>query len=321
MHTQKKTSQHWHIPAPSSSSPSVMGSSSAAMASPSGSESAVLEVGNFGIDGELNRLKRDKDVLMMEVLRLRQQLQITEREMQTMWQRLQVTENCQQNMVAFIAKAMHNPAFISQVMQQPISELTDMTKRRRLTAQPACSAERSDMIDVDCPASRREATISSQQHVPTCHTPLPSAPCISSYQISSDAGASPSYLVHGATPSANLSVKADQHFEQQTQQNIGGAPDYKQKFPSVESSSQGDLYPTSAGALNYATNVSDWEELLSGGTVGSCTPSILQLAQDVSIDPQLALNVNPGPANDTHAQFLCPSEENDTADDPSWDEI
>lgn len=36
---------------------------------------ALVEVGQFGLEGEIERLKRDKNVLMLELVRLRQQQQ------------------------------------------------------------------------------------------------------------------------------------------------------------------------------------------------------------------------------------------------------
>ena len=47
-----------------------------------GSVGPCVEVGKFGLEGEIEMLKRDKNVLMMELVRLRQQQQNTEREMQ-----------------------------------------------------------------------------------------------------------------------------------------------------------------------------------------------------------------------------------------------
>lgn len=41
-----------------------------------------VEVGKFGLEGEIERLKSDKNVLMLELVRLRQQQQNTERELQ-----------------------------------------------------------------------------------------------------------------------------------------------------------------------------------------------------------------------------------------------
>ncbi|GLJ11942.1 hypothetical protein SUGI_0180660 [Cryptomeria japonica] len=50
---------------------------------------ACVEVGKFGLEEEIERLKRDKNVLMSELVRLRQQQQSTDLQLQTMGQRLQ----------------------------------------------------------------------------------------------------------------------------------------------------------------------------------------------------------------------------------------
>ena len=47
-----------------------------------GSIGPCVEVGKFGLEGEIERLKRDKNVLMLELVRLRQQQQNTERDLQ-----------------------------------------------------------------------------------------------------------------------------------------------------------------------------------------------------------------------------------------------
>lgn len=45
-------------------------------------QGSCVEVGKLGLEGEIERLKRDKNVLMLELVRLRQQQQSTERELQ-----------------------------------------------------------------------------------------------------------------------------------------------------------------------------------------------------------------------------------------------
>ena len=96
-----------------------------------------VEVGKFGLEGEIEQLKRDKNVLMLELVKLRQQQQSTDQELMRMGQRLQLTEQRQQQMMSFLAKAMHNPAFISQLMQQTESskQFGDARKKRRLPGQ------------------------------------------------------------------------------------------------------------------------------------------------------------------------------------------
>ncbi|XP_015891434.2 heat stress transcription factor A-7a [Ziziphus jujuba] len=93
-----------------------------------------VEVGRFGIGGEVDRLRRDKQVLMMELVKLRQQQQSTRACLQAMEQRLQGTEMKQQQMMAFLARAMQNPAFLQQLVQQKEKrkELEEaMSKKRR----------------------------------------------------------------------------------------------------------------------------------------------------------------------------------------------
>ncbi|KAG6776373.1 hypothetical protein POTOM_019879 [Populus tomentosa] len=95
---------------------------------------ACVEVGRFGLDGEIDRLKRDKQVLMMELVKLRQQQQNARSYIQAMEQRLQAIEQKQQQMMQFLARAMQNPAFLQQLAQQKEKrkELEEaMTKKRR----------------------------------------------------------------------------------------------------------------------------------------------------------------------------------------------
>lgn len=102
--------------------------------SSSSSSRQCVEVGRFGLDEEIDHLKRDKQVLMMELVKLRQQQQNTRSCLQAMEERLRGTEIKQQQMMAFLARAMRNPAFIQQLLQHKerrkvIEE--DVTKKRR----------------------------------------------------------------------------------------------------------------------------------------------------------------------------------------------
>lgn len=98
---------------------------------PSSSLAACVEVGKFGLEGEIERLKRDKNVLMLELVRLRQQQQTTERELQHMSQRMQVNEQRQQQMMQFLAKAMQNPSFLAQLVQQNENKRQAMVRKKR----------------------------------------------------------------------------------------------------------------------------------------------------------------------------------------------
>ncbi|RDX60147.1 Heat stress transcription factor A-6b, partial [Mucuna pruriens] len=76
-----------------------------------------LEVGQFGLDGEVDRLRRDRQVLMVELVKLRQQQQNTRSHLQAMEGRLKRTEKKQQQMMNFLARAMQNPNFVQQLVQ------------------------------------------------------------------------------------------------------------------------------------------------------------------------------------------------------------
>jgi len=95
---------------------------------------ACVEVGQFGMVGEIEGLRRDKSVLMMEVVKLRQQQQSTRNQLQTIGHRLQSTEQRQQHMMTFLARAIQNPTFLAQLSQnkQASKRLATSKKRRRL---------------------------------------------------------------------------------------------------------------------------------------------------------------------------------------------
>ncbi|XP_058084885.1 heat stress transcription factor A-1 [Magnolia sinica] len=98
---------------------------------------ACVEVGKFGLEEEVERLKRDKNVLMQELVRLRQQQQTTDHQLQTLVQRLQGMEQRQQQMMSFLAKAMQSPGFLAQLVQQNDSNrrIAGVNKKRRLPKQ------------------------------------------------------------------------------------------------------------------------------------------------------------------------------------------
>lgn len=97
--------------------------------------SACVEVGKFGLEEEVERLKRDKNVLMQELVRLRQQQQSTDNQLQGMVQRLQGMEQRQQQMMSFLAKAVNSPGFLAQFVQQQNESnkrITEGSKKRRI---------------------------------------------------------------------------------------------------------------------------------------------------------------------------------------------
>ncbi|KAG9451836.1 hypothetical protein H6P81_004740 [Aristolochia fimbriata] len=107
-----------------------------------------VEVGRFGMETEVERLRRDKSILVSELVKLRQQQQNTRAHLQVMEERLQGTEQKQQQMMTFLARAMQNPTFLQQLVQQREKrrELEEaITKKRRRPIQqgphPGSSSE------------------------------------------------------------------------------------------------------------------------------------------------------------------------------------
>ncbi|KQK12030.1 heat stress transcription factor A-1 [Brachypodium distachyon] len=99
---------------------------------------ACVEVGKFGMEEEIEMLKRDKNVLMQELVRLRQQQQTTDHQLQTLGKRLQGMEQRQQQMMSFLAKAMQSPGFLAQFVQQNENSrrrIVAANKKRRLPKQ------------------------------------------------------------------------------------------------------------------------------------------------------------------------------------------
>ncbi|CAN6809357.1 unnamed protein product [Brassica oleracea] len=96
---------------------------------------ACVEVGKFGLEEEVERLQRDKNVLMQELVRLRQQQQGTEHHLQNVGQKVHVMEQRQQQMMSFLAKAVQSPGFLNQFSQQSSEgnqHISESNKKRRL---------------------------------------------------------------------------------------------------------------------------------------------------------------------------------------------
>lgn len=111
---------------------------------------ACVEVGKFGLEEEVERLKRDKNVLMQELVRLRQQQQSTDSQLQTMVQRLQGMEQRQQQMMSFLAKAVQSPGFLAQFVQQKTESnrrITEANKKRRFKPEGIAEDEHSAAPD------------------------------------------------------------------------------------------------------------------------------------------------------------------------------
>ncbi|XP_027355079.1 heat shock factor protein HSF30-like [Abrus precatorius] len=104
-----------------------------------GGGGACIELGEFGLEGEVERLRRDRTVLMAEIVKLRQQQNNSKEQVLTMEARLQATEKKHQQMMTFLAKALSNQSFVQQLLQRNAQkrELQGVRRKRRLAASPS----------------------------------------------------------------------------------------------------------------------------------------------------------------------------------------
>ncbi|OWM63380.1 heat shock factor protein HSF30-like [Punica granatum] len=108
-----------------------------------GSGGSCLELGHFGMEPELERLKRDRSVLMSEIVKLRQQQQEARGHMLTVETRLQSTERRQQQMLSFLARALSNPGIIGRMVHHSATGGTreicraERGRKRRLMDRPS----------------------------------------------------------------------------------------------------------------------------------------------------------------------------------------
>ncbi|KAK1627845.1 hypothetical protein QYE76_002160 [Lolium multiflorum] len=77
-----------------------------------------LGVGQFGFEEEIDRLKRDNNILITEVAKLRHEQQAIKDHVQAMEERLRTAEQKHAQMMGFLARAMRNPWFFQNLVQQ-----------------------------------------------------------------------------------------------------------------------------------------------------------------------------------------------------------
>ncbi|RRT52666.1 hypothetical protein B296_00046299, partial [Ensete ventricosum] len=96
---------------------------------------SVNEVGNFGFKEEIEILKRDKNALMQELIKVRQHQQNSELELHSLIQRIRHMEQKQLEMMSLLAMVVQTPNFIAQLVQQNVNDRwSNINKRRRLPA-------------------------------------------------------------------------------------------------------------------------------------------------------------------------------------------
>ncbi|KAK1550859.1 hypothetical protein Q3G72_026038 [Acer saccharum] len=113
---------------------------------------ACVELGQYGLEGELERLSRDRTVLMTEIVKLRQQQQLSRDQISAMEERLGSTERKQQQLMTFLAKLLNNPSLVQQFALRNAKSREmggiKIGKKRRLTASPSLENLQEQVIPV-----------------------------------------------------------------------------------------------------------------------------------------------------------------------------
>ncbi|WMV42332.1 hypothetical protein MTR67_035717 [Solanum verrucosum] len=102
---------------------------------------ACIEIGYYGMEEELERLQRDKNVLMTEIVKLRQQQQSTRNQIIAVGEKIESQERKQEQMMSFLAKIFSNPTFLQQYLDKHVQrkdkQRIEVGQKRRLTMTPS----------------------------------------------------------------------------------------------------------------------------------------------------------------------------------------
>ena len=103
---------------------------------------AEKAVGGFGaVEGELERLQRDRETLKRELARLKGQQEAAHATLLDMERRVRGTERRQEQCKTFLARAVRNPGFLDGLARRSGLVVGDKKKRRMLDAVPSPAAE------------------------------------------------------------------------------------------------------------------------------------------------------------------------------------
>ncbi|KAL5809715.1 hypothetical protein ACOSQ3_030406 [Xanthoceras sorbifolium] len=76
------------------------------------------EAGKSGMVGDVEKLRKERSMLMQEIVELQQQHRGTASHVEVVNQRIQAAEQRQKQMVSFLAKLLQNPAFLARLQQK-----------------------------------------------------------------------------------------------------------------------------------------------------------------------------------------------------------
>ncbi|XP_059643607.1 heat shock factor protein HSF30 isoform X2 [Cornus florida] len=110
---------------------------------------SCVELGQYGMEEELERLQRDRNILMAEIVKLRQQQQNSRDLVTAMEDRIRNTETKQRQMMSFLAKAFRNPSFIKQYIHSREQKGIKIGRKRRISLSPSLENLQEEVVPVD----------------------------------------------------------------------------------------------------------------------------------------------------------------------------
>ncbi|KAF6144648.1 hypothetical protein GIB67_006140 [Kingdonia uniflora] len=126
---------------------------------------AYMEVGRFGLRDEVEILKRDRTVLMQELLKLSQHQRSSDTKLRCLRERLQGMEINQQQMLSLLAMAVQSPEFLAQLLQQNECNwrITKTSKKRSLPAPDEPETSNNQIVRYSPTINETSSTIESQK--------------------------------------------------------------------------------------------------------------------------------------------------------------
>ncbi|KAL6536226.1 hypothetical protein OROGR_012798 [Orobanche gracilis] len=102
-----------------------------------GGDPFVVGLGECGMEEELERLRRDRNLLTSEVSKLKQQQQSSWALVMEMEERIRATEKKQRQIMSFLAKAFRSPSLVQQYVDKFADKKhIEIGQKRRLTMSP-----------------------------------------------------------------------------------------------------------------------------------------------------------------------------------------
>lgn len=221
-------------------------------------QGACIELGEYGLEGDIDRLRRDRMVLMAEIVKLRQQQHNSREQLTAMEARLQTTEKKHQQMMTFLAKALSNQSFMQQLAHRNAQnkELQggQIRRKRRLTASPSVENLQQDPVTMMVPIeSVVDFTSQDQEGLATVEPEMGS---FFSAAYDNESSSEIKDPISSSVPTArgsNLSSVSDAMWEDLLNQDlVAGNPEDEVVI--------GDLSQIDAPLEDLVSNPDDWTE-------------------------------------------------------------